>query len=308
MKKEEISSKISISFLLMLIIIALNTCANSGGIKKTVSPIGYLLTDPDKTIILPGHLMEISGMTIIDSSTVACVQDEKGVVYIFDLLDDGIKKQIHFGHNGDYEGIARVGSDIYVLRSDGVLFKIANFRTSSTASEIALPWVKAENNEGLCYDKENNRLLIAPKEKHDKGPGYKENHLIYGFDTKADSLLKKPVIKINLSQVTDYLVENKIIHQKKDKKKNKKDNSDFNFKPSEICIHPITDKIYILCAEERILFVFDRDGTIEYAEKLDPYLFNVPEGLAFFKNGDMLVSNESGNQYPVIMRFNYRKK
>jgi uncharacterized protein YjiK len=308
MKKEEISFKISISFLLLLTIIALNTCANSGGIKKTVSPIGYLLTEPDKTTILPGHLMEISGMTIIDSSTVACVQDEKGVVYIFDLLNDDIKKQIHFGNNGDYEGIARVDSDIYVLRSDGVLFKIANFRTSSFASEIALPWVKAENNEGLCYDKENNRLLIAPKEKHDKGPGYKENHLIYGFDTKADSLFRKPVMKINLSQLTDYLVENKIIHQKKEKKKNNKDNSDFTFKPSEICIHPITDKIYILCAEERMLFVFDRDGTIEYAEKLDSYLFNVPEGLAFFENGDMLVSNESGNQYPVIMRFNYRKK
>lgn len=297
---------ISVVFTLFLFLSTFSACSESPRVK-TVNALGYILTDPDKTIILPGHLMEISGMTLIDSSRVACVQDERGIVFIFDLLRNEIVKQIYFGPNGDFEGIARVDSNIYVLRSDGVLFKIDNYKKSSFAKEIELKWVKAENNEGLCYDKNNSRLLIAPKEKHVKGPDYEENHLIYGFDTVSDSLFKKPVIKIDLSKVSDFLVGNNIIHLKKGKKKDKKKYPEFVFKPSEIGIHPITNKLYILCAEERMLYVFDLSGKIEYAEKLDPFLFNQPEGLAFADNGDMLVSNESGNQFPVIMRFNYRK-
>ena len=57
-----------------------------------------------------------------------------------------------------------------------------------------------------------------------------------------------------------------------------------------------------------MLFVFDATGGIEYAEKLNPILLNRPEGLAFFENGDMLISNESGNKYPTILRFNYRNR
>jgi hypothetical protein len=47
------------------------------------------------------------------------------------------------------------------------------------------------------------------------------------------------------------------------------------------------------------------NGTIEYSEKLNPELFNMPEGITFFKNGDMLISNEGKDKYPTILRFNY---
>jgi len=64
----------------------------------------------------------------------------------------------------------------------------------------------------------------------------------------------------------------------------------------------------LLSAEDHLLFVFDKDSRVEYAEKLDPILLNQPEGLAFFENGDMLISNESGNKYPTILRFRYRNR
>jgi hypothetical protein len=299
-------------FFLLLIFLALNTCSNSQGVRSEgVNEIGYSLTEPDKLSVLPVSLREISGIAIIDNSTVACVQDENGIVFIYDLKKGEIKNMIRFGSDGDYEGITLVNNDFYVLRSDGLLLKIKNHETFPTTSEIDLKGIKADDNEGLCFDKKNNRLLIAPKEKNIKGPGFKENHLIYGYDLTLDSMLKKPVIKIDLSEVTGYIDENNVASLKKNKKKGKKDKKDtpeFNFKPSEISVHPVTGKIYILSGAELMLFVFSPDGTIEYAEKLKPNIFTMPEGLAFFENGDMLISNEAGNRYPTILRFNYQPK
>jgi uncharacterized protein YjiK len=299
-------------FLLVLAFLALNTCSNSEGVRSaSVNEIGYTLTQPDKTIVLPVALREISGITVIDASTVACVQDENGIVFIYDILNSEITKMINFGRDGDYEGITLVNETLYILRSDGTLLKIKNFETSSSATIIELNGIKADNNEGLCYDIKNNWLLIAPKEKNIKGSGFKENHLIYGFDLTLESMLGKPVLKIDLKEVTRYIDENNVAALKNSKKKSKKDKKnigEFNFKPSEISVHPITGKIYVLSGEELMLFVFDREGTIEFAEKLDPLIFTMPEGIAFFENGDMLISNEAGNKYPTILRFNYKKK
>lgn len=311
MKKEQISIKASILILLLLSTLALNTCANSEGPGRAiVNKAGYALTEPDNTSILPVSLREISGMTIIDESTVACVQDENGIIFIYDISKSEIRKMINFGPDGDYEGISLVNSTIYILRSDGLLFKMENYKTSSSSEKIELNGIKADNNEGLCFDRKNNRLLIIPKEKNRK-EGFRENHLIYGFDPVQDSLASKPAIKIDLSEVTRYIDENNVAVLKKAGKKGKKDKKntkEFNFKPSEICIHPVTGKIFVLSGEELMLFVFNTDGTIEYAEKLNPAIFTMPEGLAFFENGDMLISNEAGNKYPTILRFNYKLK
>jgi uncharacterized protein YjiK len=214
-------------------------------------------------------------------------------------------KEIHFDSGGDYEAISYVDQTIYALRSDGVLFKISNYESSSFSKKINLTGIKTIDNEGLCYDSKTNRLLIAPKSKPEKNSGFKGSHIIYAFDLISDSLIKEPVIEIDLSAVRRFIGEKTDIYVK-NKKKDKRHLPDINFEPSDICIHPVTHKLYLLSAEEHILYVFDTSGTIEYAERLDPDLFNMPEGITFFKNGDMLISNESGNRYPTILRFNYK--
>ncbi len=101
--------------------------------------IPYNLKQEDQTIILPGELHEVSGLTIIDSRTFACVQDEAGIAFIYDLVIQEVTRKIHFAGPGDYEGIAPVGKDLYVLRSDGVLFRIHDFakkRRKESATRI----------------------------------------------------------------------------------------------------------------------------------------------------------------------------
>ena len=52
---------------------------------KHVVAINYNLSKPDKIYILPPALKEVSGITGTDASSIACIQDENGIIFIYDL-------------------------------------------------------------------------------------------------------------------------------------------------------------------------------------------------------------------------------
>jgi uncharacterized protein YjiK len=66
---------------------------------------------------------------------------------------------------------------------------------------------------------------------------------------------------------------------------------DVVFNPSAIAVHPITHEIYILSASDRLLAVYD-NKSLKTVYPLPAELYYKPEGIAFFENGDMLISNE----------------
>jgi uncharacterized protein YjiK len=291
----------------LLAIYVVSGCANPDIINK-VSSIGYDLSKPDKTIILPYVLREISGLTVIDTNTVACIQDEKGIIFLFDMKREQVTKQIYFNPDGDFEGICKVDQTLFVLKSNGVLFRITNYETSSFADKIELSSIREDDNEGLCYDKANHRLLIAPKSKSGKDSGFRKNQKIYAYDLNSSQNDAVVVYDIKVEEMASLLADDNLKKTKKGKKKKKSPQPEISISPSEIAINPVTGKLFLLSAEDHMLFVVDSDSKVEYAEKLDPILLNRPEGLTFFDNGDMLISNESGNKYPTILRFNYRNK
>ena len=296
-----------LSVFLMVIFSCTNPTENSSHSAdiKSVNAIGYNLSAPDKTIILPGILHEISGITVIDSASVACIQDENGIVFIFDLLKKSIKQQLFFNANGDYEGITLADKSIYILRSDGVLFEISNYGSSDFTKEVFPTGIPANDNEGLCYDQKTKRLLIAPKSNIGKGYEYELKRVIYGFDLNLGKLMKNPVFDFDLRAIKKFASDNKVLQPKKSIKKGQLKEPDIRFRPSAIGIHPVTNKLFLLSGMEHMLFVFDMNGTIEYIEKLNPEIFNMPEGITFFKNGDMLISNEGQNRNATLLRFNY---
>jgi uncharacterized protein YjiK len=301
------------SYFISIIFLNILSCANS--VDKgdnsadisvnSINSIGYDLNNPDVTIILPPVLHEISGITIIDSSTVACIQDENGIVFIYDLQRKEIKKHITFYGNGDYEEITFADGEIYILRSDAVLFKIKYPESSDDVKEIRLKDIPHNEIEGLCYDRYNNRLLIAPKDKADKDSEVEVKRGIYEFDLNRKELINKPVMSFKLSSIKKFASKDYNFNEEKGKKKNKKDKPDIKFKPSAIGIHPLNGDLFVLSAEDQMLFIFNMKGDIKNVIRLDPYLFNMPEGIAFFENGDMLISNEGQNMRPTLLRFNY---
>jgi len=135
--------------------------------------IGYDFSKPTLNDELPPILHEISGLKIIDSTSIACVQDEDGILFIYNIKSHKITQQHTFGLKGDYEGITLVNDVLYVLRSDGVLFEIKDYLSKKLKVKTYSTRVPAINNEGLCYDAKNNRLLIGAKGKINKDPSKK---------------------------------------------------------------------------------------------------------------------------------------
>jgi len=271
---------------------------------------GYDLSKPDKSVVLPDILYEVSGLTNIDATTFACIQDEKGILFIYDAEKNAIKRQCTFHIDGDYEGITRVDDTMYVLQSDGTLFEIKPFTSDNFQLHTYNTGIPANDNEGLCYDRDNNRLLIACKGKTGKGPEYNDKRVIYGFDLQTKQLTDEPVYDFDLQKIKAFAVKKRLnLPTKTRKNKGELITEPFiKFRTSAIGIHPLTKQLFLLSASDYLLFVMDRHGNVEHIEQLNPAIFNKAEGITFYDNGDMLITNEGQNKKPTVLRFNYKKR
>lgn len=276
------------------------------GLDSTPLLTGYNFNEPVSKDVLPVVLHEISGLAIVDPNTIACIQDENGILFFYDTKTHKIKREIAFGLNGDYEGITLVDKSLFILRSDGVLFEIKNFSSAKFSIKTYATQVPALNNEGLCYDAANDRLLIGAKGRINKDPLYKDQRIIYAFDLKTKSLNKKPVFQLNINDIN---ISAKLDGFNFTKRKDKKGNVievGLKLNTSEIAIHPVTKQLYVLSATDHCLFIFNMNGKLETITRLNPNIFNKAEGLSFFANGDLMISNEGQEHQPTLLRFNYQ--
>ncbi len=227
--------------------------------------------------ILPKELHEISGIAWVNATHFACVQDEIGTVFLFNIQDNKIDEEIPFGPKGDYEGIALVGNTIYVLRADGVIFGIENYTSSQRGVKMyKTSLTKKQDSESLAYDKKNNRLLIAVKGADPNSQDYKG---IYAFNLATKTMSETPVYKIDL---------NHSIFGDVKKAKNA-------ISPSDIAIHPSTGEIYVLEGTKPKLLIMNAKGEMRSLYKLKGPDFPQPEGLTFSPDGKMYISNEGGD-------------
>lgn len=273
----------------------------SEGADSTRSVIPYNLNRPDKKYELPAILEEVSGLTDIDSAHVACVQDEIGTVFIYNFLKNAIIARHKFDSLGDFEGLTFTGKSLFILRSDGRLTEWRNFDPKTGAGEIfhsILP-LQTTNNEGLCFDSRNNRLLIAAKSKpmnHD----YKSERFIYEFDLAKNKLNSNPAYSINTIDLEAAAKEFDIVQQNRTAAGKPKP---FNFRPSSLAIHPHTSDIYIISAADRLLLVINEKGKIVSMEKLKEDLFAKAEGITFLKDGTMIITNEAAGFVPTLLLY-----
>lgn len=274
---------------------------------KTKETFHYQLSSPQKSYVLPTVLNEVSGLTTLNQDKIACVQDEKESIFVYDLEKEIISNEYSSEITGDYEELALVGSSMYLLRSDGVLIEYMNYTASPVKTKEYQLQLPSPDNEGLCYDKKHNRLLIAAKSKTAKEFESKQIRLIYGFDLISKKLLVKPVYKLDIRQIESKAKETGIPIPTRTIKKTGKTVSSFNFRPAAIAIHPIENDIYVLSASDRLLLIIDEKGSILNLFSLNLNLFNKAEGLTFLPNGDMLISNEAEGKKPTILKFEYKK-
>ena len=229
----------------------------------------------EQTWNLPASLREVSGIAYLENNRVACVQDENGVLFIYNLESSTIEEQIEFAGEGDFEGIAVEGTTAYIVQSDGTIYRIADFENNPEITEHPTGLTRDQDVEGLCYDPKNNRLLLAIKEKEPDSEDYKG---IYAVDTETMEMNATPVFKL---QFDDPIFEQTDVKNKYDR-----------FMPSEISIHPKTGNIYMLEGRVPKLLILDSEANPEKLYFLNVNDFEQPEGLTFDPSGNIYLSNE----------------
>lgn len=252
----------------------------------------YDLSAPDVTLELPKALREVSGIVVLNDQLLACIEDEHGVVYVVDATTGGILTQKTFAARGDYEGLARADRSLYVLRSDGALFEVADRPSAVPPVILHETDIPAKDNEGLCYDAANHRLLIAAKSKSGKRFGFKNKRLIYAFDLETQTMVRPAPFIYEVKAMEEFARTQGLIRSKKIK-----------FRPSAIGIHPASGQLYLISAADHLLFVFRPNGILEHIEPLIPDLFPKAEGIAFNPAGDLFISNEGNKTPATILKF-----
>lgn len=261
---------------------------------------------PDFVLNLPFELREISGLTDQSTNEIACVQAENGILFIYNLENDSIIHQYNFSRNGDYEGLTRVDSTYYILRSDATLIELSAPWDSSSISETKLS-LQTIDNEGLCFDERDNRLLIAPKSIRHKGQDVNDKRAIYTIDLFTKKLNETPLFEISISEIEAFANTNNLLLPQRSQKNSNDSISALNFMPSSIAVHPRTDEIYVMSAVDQTLVVFDKKGKIVSFMKLDEKIFEKPEGITFLENGDLIITNHGEFGLPTLLKFSWKK-
>lgn len=241
----------------------------------------------EKTWELPDELEEISGFSFISANRIACIQDEDGIIFIYNLQTSEIEKEIDFSDSGDYEGIVVKGEVAFVLESDGDIYRVNNFMNDPEVKKFETRLSSNNDLEGLSLDKSGNRLLMAIKEKDPVSKDYKG---IYAFDLSTGKVQKQPAYKLTF--------EEKVF-----KGKSKKDKQEI-FKPSEITLNPNTGEIYLTEGVDPQILILDASGKAKALYNLDKDDFPQPEGIDFDPTGNLYISNEGkpGTIHKVILK------
>jgi uncharacterized protein YjiK len=272
-------------FIINILLLILVSCKN----EKSDNTFSYNMQDLSDMRFLPEELREVSGLSMVPNTThdLACVQDEAGVIYIFDLQKNKIKKRVNFQTHDDFEAIEMVGNDAYLLTSVGDLYYIRELKEQPVITKIRID--AGQELEGMGYDESNNRLLIVPKTQSDKS-----KVKVYAYDLKDKKFQNHPIIHLSTEAVRRFCMRNNI---KLDISKKK-----FPFKPSAIAVHPITKNIYILASVGKVLCVLSPKGAIIDIQQLDDILYPQPEGITFLADGHLVIASEGKAGILVILK------
>ncbi len=242
------------------------------------------------------ELEEISGLTWYRPGRLACVQDEGGKLYIYDLDEEEVQQRFNFAGSGDYEGVEIIDYQAYVITNSGRIYTFRIGNENEVDSKIIKTPLNSNNNvEGLGFDPRQNRLLIACKGSPEIKKNKVKGKAVYGYRRNPPGFEKDPVLSITKKQLKVPLTESGQTAESID------------FAPSGIAVHPLENRYYIVSFAGRLLVILDSNSGLEDVIKLDPKIFRQPEGICFSPDGTMYISSEGRGGDGYILEFDYHQ-
>jgi uncharacterized protein YjiK len=237
---------------------------------------------------LPPDLREISGLTLTADGRMLAHDDERGRIYQIDPKTGIVVKRFGLKGDpiGDFEGITTAGSDIYMLQSDGKLFK---FSEGADGEQVSYSQYDTRLGrdcefEGVAFESESSWLLLACK--RNKAKRLKAQLVIFRVPLPISDSSQVSMLTIPLAEVIGS-------------------NRWKSFNPSDIAIDPTTGNYVLVSSQEKALAVIAPDGQVVRAEPL-PEGHTQAEGVAVTRDSILIVSDEATQTPAAITLYRWR--
>lgn len=267
----------------------------------------YDLVRPAKKMSLPEELIEVSALSYYADGELVMVNDELGKYYIFDLDQEEISRKVSFALDGDFEGVERVNDQLYILRSDGFIFRVDDPEAEEPEMNSFRTFLSDnDDTEGLGYDPTTGQLLIACKEparNMDRDDRYRA---VYALNLDTKELAEEPLLTLDLAEVKAFLMASAQTEDEKEEAEEFEVKKEKSFKPSAIAVHPISGHYYLMASAGKLLLVLNRSGRVIGAAHLPRKRFSQPEGICFSPEGDLYISNEGRDGAASLLWFRYQ--
>lgn len=256
--------------------------------RISIADAGSTQAAPLAVWILPPQLHEISGLTLTPDGRMFAHNDEAGRVYQIDPKTGIVVKRfmLQGDPTGDFEAIATVGPDIYLLESNGRLYQ---FQEGADGAHV--PYTRYDTRlgrecdlEGLAYDAANSWLLLACKRVTTKN--LKNDVVIYRLPLPTTDSSSLSMLAIPKGEVIGS-------------------NRWKNFQPSDMAIDPANGNYVLIASQEKGIAVITPEGEVVRSEPL-PGNHQQAEGVAVTKDGILIVSDEARHKPAVITLYRWR--
>ena len=280
---------------------------SSPAVKQNTShgKSNYAFDNPDTIYVLDAALGEISGLEYdFNKHQLLTHNDEQGYFFELDVNSGRIINKTKFAKNDDYEGIAIASGLTYITKHTGKIFAY-NPQTKHTES-YKTQFTASNDVEGLCYDNQNNRLLVACKGQPLHKKKHKDEKCIYAFDLASHTLDEEPLLTIKDAELEEWVRDKYADSSMKDLKN--KINTIKNFSPSGISYTNDNSEIYIISARGSTLVIYDKEYKLTSIKFLNTKTLPQPEGICFDKANNLYISTEGQGFSGKIFKYKYHDK
>ncbi len=234
--------------------------------------------------VLPPQLLEVSGLALTPDGNILAHNDENPVLSVIDPRRGVVTRQFSFGErglHGDFEGIAVSGGEIFLLVSNGTIYRLREGGDGDNVpyTTIDTKLGKECEFEGIAVDRAG-VILLACKNVAKNGP--KDQLVIYRWDPKTS---RASMLAIPYTAVIG-------------------DNGWKDLHPSDITVEPRTGNNVVIAAQEKALIVVTPDGQVVSSGPL-PEKPRQAEGVAIASDGILYVSDEGSSQPATLTLYRW---
>ncbi len=240
---------------------------------------------------LPAHLEEISGLAMTRDNRLLTHNDERGIIFEIDYRNGAIAKSFQLTDMknpvaSDFEGIATIGDQIYLVTSSGRLYAcregaagasvLFNVYTTGVGRDCEI--------EGLAYDESKRALLLMCKDA--RSADMVGQLAIYHWSIDEKQIRKDAHTVIPVAEFSQHI-------------KGKK------FQPSGIERHPMSGNYFIVAARQGAIAEITPEGQVVAVREFPAQWHRQVEGITFAADGTLIVSDEGAGKrarltlYPV---------